>query len=557
MEENYSMSNFLIKNGLIVDGTGAEPYLGHIVVNGDKIKKVVSAESPDAERLLKSGAKKTFDSDGFAVAPGFIDSHSHFDWLLPDPDHPDFTYPMIEQGITTMITGNCGYSPVPTNELSRKTLGIYGEFMLDDLYKFEWYGLSEFTDHLNATKNLLFNNVQLTGHGALHLMTTGDEIKRPSQDDMSEMVAIAKKTFDEGSFGLSLGLQYPPGIFSTRDELATLARATAEAGRVLTVHIKALSKISGVYPMIPGGKAHNLKALDEILKIGLEGGGKLQISHFIFVGKKSWPTAKRAVKMVEKARNKGLDVMWDIYPHFGGNSYITVLLPPWFIEDFDKNSKSPKAIRRLRFELSMMKRLLGFKFSDIQVMDAAFEGGEKYNGMNIIEISEAEGMDPVDVFLMLVRESDGKALSIVYGFTGDDDNEEVIERLMAHDLTLFETDTIFKSKGVPNPASYGAFPRFLGRFVRDKKIMTLADAIYKMTGKTADRFGIKERGTIKAGNFADLVLFDPERIADTTTRKNSASKPLGIEKVFSNGVLVVDNGYYIKGVTPGRAVSFS
>jgi N-acyl-D-amino-acid deacylase len=166
-------------------------------------------------------------------------------------------------------------------------------------------------------------------------------------------------------------------------------------------------------------------------------------------------------------------------------------------------------------------------------------------------------MDPVDVFLMLVRESDGKSLDIVYGFSGDDDNEEIIERLMAHELTLFETDTIFKSKGFPNPASYGAFPRFLGRFVRDKKIMTLADAIHKMTGKTAERFGIKERGTIKAGNFADLVLFDPEKIADTTTRKNSASKPLGIEKVFSNGVLVVDNGNYIKGVTPGRALSCS
>lgn len=549
------MSSLLLKNALIVDGTGAEPYKGHILVKKDKVDKIAEAKSTDGDALIKKGAKDLIDVKGKAVSPGFIDAHSHFDWILPLKNHPDFAYCMIEQGITTVVSGNCGFSPVPTNKKSQKILNKYAEFVIEAPLDYKWTGISQFNDYLNSGKKLLFNNAQLTGHGALHLMTTGDEITKPTPDDMKEMVKIAKKSFDEGSFGISFGLQYPPGIFSTNEELTTLAKAAADANRILTVHIKALSKYSGAYPMIPGGKAHNLKAIDDIIKIGFKVGVKLQISHLMFAGKRSWPTSKKAVKIIRKARENGLDVMYDIYSIFGGNSYVNVLLPPWFQEDFDKNSKDPKAIKKLRFELTMMRKLLGIKFSDIQIMDAAFKGGEKYNGMDMMEIAELEGMDPVDAFLMLVRESDGKALSIVYSFTGDDDNEGFIENLMANELVMFQTDAILKSTGFPNPGAFGGFPRLLGRFTRDKGVMTLADCVHKMTGKAAERFRIKERGVIKPGNFADLVVFDPEKIADTTTRKKSASRPLGIDKVFSNGVLTVDNGKYKKGVTPGRALS--
>jgi N-acyl-D-amino-acid deacylase len=286
-------------------------------------------------------------------------------------------------------------------------------------------------------------------------------------------------------------------------------------------------------------------------------GVRLQVSHFVFAGKSTWPTSKKAVKLVRKARKNGLDVMYDMYPIFGGNSYINVILPPWFLEDFDKNSKDPKAIKKLKFELNMTVKLLGMSYSDVQVMDSAFKGGEKYNGLNIMEIAEMEKMDPVDVFIMLVRESNGKTLAIVYALTGDEEHEEMLESLMSNELVLFETDTILRSTGSPNQASFGAFPKLLGRYTRDKGVMTLADCVHKMTGKAADRFRIEDRGKIKPGSFADLVIFDPDKIADTTTRKNSSSKPLGIDRVFSNGVMTVENGNYIKGVTPGRALSRS
>jgi len=553
------MPDLLIKNARIIDGTGKEPFKGHLMAADGRIVGIVSASSTNGDSFLKQKAKKTIDAEGLALSPGFIDCHSHFDWVFPLPEHPDFVYPMVEQGITTVVTGNCGYTPAPVDDFTRTIMNDYGEFILERPLEYDWGSMGQFIERLNDTKKngggLLFNNVQLVGHGALHLMAVQDKIKNPTSGELSRITDEAGRAMDEGAFGLSLGLQYPPGIFSTTKELEALARVVADRDRVLTVHIKALSKYSGSYPIIPLGTPHNIKAIKEILAIGERTGVKLQISHFIFVGKSTWGTVDRGVGLVEKARDRGLDVMWDIYPHFGGNSYITVLLPPWFVEDFERHSTNPRSMKRLTMELNLTKWLLGFEFEDIIVMDAAFKGGEKYNGKNVQEISEMEQMEPVEVFTMLVRESDGRALDLVYGFTGNEENEQYIERLIAHPLSLFETDTILKSRGFPNQASYGAFPQILGRYVRDKGVLTLTDAIHRMTGKSALRYGIPDRGTLKPGNFADLVLFDPDTIADNTTRKDSAKKPTGIDKVFINGKLTVDNGDYIKGVRPGRTLT--
>jgi N-acyl-D-aspartate/D-glutamate deacylase len=202
----------------------------------------------------------------------------------------------------------------------------------------------------------------------------------------------------------------------------------------------------------------------------------------------------------------------------------------------------------------MAKYLVGFNMSDIQIMDAGYPAGEKYNRLNLVEIAKQEGSDPVEAMLKIIKESSGKALQLTYGYSGDDNNEQLIEKLMANELCLFETDTLLRSRGFPNPASYGAFPRILGRFVRDKKALSLADAISRMSGKTARWMGIAERGEIKPGYFADIVLFNPDTIADNTTVKETARRPTGIEKVFVNGELVVEEGSYLKDKKYGRVL---
>lgn len=551
------MPDLLIKNGNIINGTGGQPFDGHVYIHKDRIAAVERADTPEGEQLIQKGASEVFDAQGLAVTPGFIDCHTHFDWVLPLSHHPDFLFPMIEQGVTTVVSGNCGFSPVPISPDTKEMINDFAKFLLEEPLSFEWNGMEDFLNYLEKQDGLLFNSAQLVGHGTAQIVTTKSYNQQPDPDQMKKMTALTTKAFEEGAFGLSMGLMYPPGIFSTREALKTMARITSDKNLILTVHIKALSRYSGAYPVIPFvGRAHNLKALDEILSLALDTGVKLQISHLIFAGTKSWPTGDKAVKMIEKARDRGVKVMWDIYPHFCGNSYLTVFLPSWFIKDFEGNLENPKAVKKLRFELKMAAFLVGFEFANIQIMDANYLAGEKYNGLNLVEIGKMEGLDPIDTMLKIVKESQGQALQLTYGYSGDDRHEALIENLMAHPLCLFETDTLLLSRGFPNPASYGAFPRILGRFVREKKSLNLKDAIHRMTGKTAQWFGIKDRGEIKPGYFADLVLFNPDTIADNTTIRQTDQKPSGIEKVVINGEIAVMDGCYLKGKKAGRVLRY-
>lgn len=552
------MSRILLKDGRIVDGTGNEPFTGHLLIENDHIVAVVEAESPDAGGVLSSETNQVVDARGLVVSPGFIDCHSHFDWALPLPDHEDFLYPVIEQGITTVITGNCGFSPAPISNASGRTVQEYCEFLMERPMDIQWEGLGGFLDYLESSEGLLFNNVQLLGHGTVHIAALNDIVRQPNGQELERILAITKEGLDQGAFGFSLGLMYPPGLFSPTKDLEKLAEIVADKNRILTVHNRALSRYSGAYPNIPYfSRAHNLRALEEVLTIGINTGVKTQVSHLIFVGRKSWPTAHKALQMIELAQDKGLRVKMDIYPHFCGNSYLTVFLPAWFTENLQQNLENPWAVKRLKFELHMAKLLLGFDLNEIQIMEARYKAGEKYNGLNLGEISNMEHIQPMDVMLKIIRESGGKALQLTWGYSGDDENEWLIEKMMQHPLCLFETDTLLLSKGFPNPCSYGAFPRILGRFVRDKKTLSLAEAVSKMSGKTADWFGIRDRGTVKPGQFADLVLFNPDTIADNTTVDDTARRPTGIEKVMTNGQWVVENGHYVRGIKPGVVVRSS
>ncbi|MCG8339540.1 MAG: amidohydrolase family protein [Proteobacteria bacterium] len=552
------MTRTLIKNGLIIDGTGKDAYQGHLLVENERIVSQAHSESQEGAELTRQGCDYEIDAVGKAVSPGFIDCHSHFDWMFPLSNHQEFLYPLVEQGITTVVTGNCGFSPAPVDKYSKSMIEEYSEFLLEKPLDFKWTDIGDYIAYLNSTDGLLFNNAQQVGHGTIQIASEKSLTSQPGRESLERMIMMTEEAFEQGAHGLSLGLMYPPGLFSKTRDLKTMAKVAANNDRFLSVHNRALSKYSGAYPIIPFfGRPHNLKALDEVLKIALDTGVKTQISHFIFVGRKSWSTADKAISMIERARDKGARVMWDIYPHFCGNSYLVVFLPPWFVEKLDENMENPKAIKKLKFELNMAKLLVGLDLEDIQIMEARYPEGEKYNGLNLGEIGAMEGIEPLDAMLKIVKESDGKALQLTWGYSGDDNNEWLLEKMMQHPLCLFETDTLLISKGFPNPCSYGAFPRILGRFVREKKALTLPDAISKMTGKTASWMGIKERGVLKPGNYADITIFDPHTIADNTTKKKTDRSPSGIETVIINGQLVVNEGEYLKNTKPGLALACS
>ncbi|MBW1867691.1 MAG: amidohydrolase family protein [Deltaproteobacteria bacterium] len=499
------MTDTLIKNARIFDGTGALSFRGHVLIEDDRIHSVIHAAEPENETFAGNEAAIVIDADGMALAPGFIDCHSHFDWVQPLSDHETFLYPMLEQGITTVVTGNCGFSPAPIPSAFQSVLHEYSQMLMERPLNYQWEDMGEFLDYLEAMDGLMFNHVQQVGHGTVQLAALGSLCKRPSTANLAEMEKMTHQSLDQGASGMSLGLMYPPGLFSTREELAALARVVADRGRLLTVHKRALSRYSGAYPIIPFfSRPHNLRALD----------------------------------------------------HFCGNSYLDVFLPAWFIENLGDNLKKPSAVRRLKFELALAKRLLGFDMSDIWIMDAAYPEGEKYNGRCLTEIAQAENADPISTMLKIVRDSDSKALQLTYGYSGDDKNEELIEMLMAHPRCLYETDTILKSRGFANPGSYGAFPRILGHFARDKGMMPMEQAVHKMTGATARWMDIVDRGEIRPGAYADLVLFEPDTIADNTTKEDTARRPTGIDKVFCNGTLVVEDGEYVAGKKAGRVIRY-
>lgn len=548
------MATLLITDGLIIDGTGQDPFQGHVLVDGDRIAAVVRAQAPEAADLVKRGAERRLDAAGLAVSPGFIDAHSHFDWVAPFPEHADILRPMVEQGVTTVITGNCGFSPAPIRTGDGPSLNTFAEFCLERTLDCAWQGMGEFLDTLQAG-GLLFNHVQLTGHGTAQLSAMRDVNRVPNAAEMEAMLELLRASLDEGSYGISLGLMYPPGMFYTSPDLARVARVAADAGRILTVHIRALSRYSSSYPNIPFlGRPHILRALEEMIAIGLDTGVKLQISHLIFVGRQSWPTAPRALELIEQAAARGLQVCFDIYPHFCGNSYLNVFLPPWFLADVERNLANPWAVRRVKLELALAQHLLGFDLADIQIMQAGYPAGEQFNGLNLVEIGRRLHLSPSDTLLYLVRESGGKALQLTYSYSGDDAHEELISSMMAHPRSLFMTDTVLKSQGFANPASYGAFPRILGGFARDRRALPLREAVAKMTGRTARWFGIPQRGEIAPGCFADLAIWNPDTIADTTSRTHTASRPVGMEYVFINGQPVVEHGVYLRGSTQGRVL---
>jgi N-acyl-D-amino-acid deacylase len=542
------MGTTLLRGGRIVDGTGKVSFNGHLLIDGDVIRAVLK----DGEELPISD--RVIDAKGRVISPGFIDMHSHADWLLPLDDHPKLLKRLIEQGATTFIGGNCGFSPAP---IQKETLRILdaglAATIIDRPFDYTWKGMGEFLDHVEASGPVM-NVAQLVGHATIRVASAVVRRGAMNPDELQNGLDMVRCSFDEGACGLSFGLGYDPGMYSPVHELEAFSRVASEAGRPVTVHLKALSRISPCYP-VTYLRPHNLRALKEMIEIARNTGVRLQMSHFIFVGRKTWPTADACIRQVEYARGQGIDVMIDAFPFTCGNTTINVILPYWFLAKLPQAYKSNGARARLRVELASGFFLVGFFFKDFQVMDAAVEGWEGLNGLRLDEVARRWKTTPFDAMLKLSCESRGAALMLFHTYSGEPGNEGPLKNVLSHDLCLFETDALIKSRGFPNPAAMGTFPKILGHYVRERRLFSIEDAVKRMTSASAQRFGFRDRGELAPGKAADVVVFDPDTISDVTPADGQpAAKPKGIEHVFINGTHVVRNGSYIEGSRAGRVL---
>jgi len=541
------MTTTLIQGGTIVDGTGKPAFDGSLLIQDDRIAGVL----PQGTALPT--ANHQIDAQGLAVSPGFIDMHSHADWVLPLANHTPILKCLVEQGITTVVAGNCGISPAPMTPEAMARTEVLASIVMDEPLEYPWRSMEDYFNHVSK-QGPLVNIAQLVGHATVRYANSRQDRGEMSQGDLARCLDSTRQALAEGACGLSFGLGYDPGMYASLNELEAFSRVAAEAGKPVTIHMKALSRISPCYPLTTLA-AHNIKALKEALLLAEKTGAAFQLSHFIFVGRKSWSTVDEALDLVDQARARGVDVMIDAFPYTCGNTTILAPVPYWFLEKIPEAYANALLKVRLRLELAVGFRLVGFSYPDFQVMDSAIPGGEDLNGLRITEIAEKWNCSPFTAMLALAEKSRGAALMLYHTYSGEPGFEEPLERVLSRDDCLFETDAAIKANGLPNPSATGTFPRILGRFVRDRKLFTLEDAVRRMTHASAERFGLKEIGSLAPGKAADLVLFDPHEISDNPGQdRHPAGRPEGIRRVFISGQTVVKDGVYVEGVRPGRVL---
>jgi N-acyl-D-amino-acid deacylase len=513
----------LLRGGLIVDGTGARPRPGSVLIGGDRIEAV--GDVPD-------DAGRPIDCAGKIIAPGFIDAHSHMDFfsVSRDPHHFDsFT----AQGVTTFVAGNCGFSPFGLAPGTTHRKLLEASLFKAGCDKFDWNSFAEYRDVLEKL-GLTHNFVHLVGHGAARASLRGFEARPLTPQEHDQMLGLLDCALREGAAGVSLGLQYKPGVFARLDELEDVARLVKKHGKLLTVHAKAYSCFSGTYPMVPFGRAHNLKAIEDMLGLARRTGVRLQFSHLIFVGSRTWKTVDEAIGLFDRAIADGVDVCFDMFPYACGATLLNTLLPEWFMARMPGALQNPLARARLRMEAEIGFRLVGFGYPQIQVTNASCDEYEEHNGRFLPEIAQRIRKPNFDTLLDILDKSNAEARVLFHDYY----NDEIIERLMQHPAAIFASDSWPEPGGHQNPAAYGTFPRFL-RKARETGAISLEGAVHKMTGSAATRFGLKGRGYLDKGFAADVVVFDWSSVNDHTNETGNAS-PSGIEHLFVNGVQILE-----------------
>jgi N-acyl-D-aspartate/D-glutamate deacylase len=532
-----------LAGGSVIDGSGSAARRADVAVTGDRITAVGD--------LAGLAAARTVDCNGKTVTPGFIDIHSHSDWLVPGADHGTLIEPFIRQGMTTLVGGNCGFSPAPITEQNRPAAHDASRLIVDDAIELRWETMREFLDLLERGP-LALNVAQLVGHGTVRAGVTGPlNPSAPTADELATMERLVRDALDAGCVGVSTGLGYPPGIFAREDELTAFARWAADAGKLFTSHLKAYSWLSGAFDTDPMAEPHNLAAIDEILRVGTQSGARVQVSHLIFVGRNTWPSWPQALARIDAARAAGLDVAFDAFPYTAGNTTASVIFPAPMLPRLEAVLASPEERASLKSFADFAFGSIGFGLPDIQIMRANAPHLNQYDGLRVTEAAEREGMDPFDFYCRLVIDSHRQARVLIHTYSGDRGEEEALRAVLAHPQCLIETDTFVTRDGHQNPASYGTFPRALSTYVR-AGLFPLEEAVRKMTGGPAERLGWKDRGWVREGCAADLVVLDTATLADTATFEHPDRFPTGIERVFINGRCVIDGARYEPHAGAGR-----
>ncbi len=514
------MFDVILKNALIVDGTRSEPYESDVCVKDGKIAAIGKCAVEDADTIL--------DLTGKVLAPGFIDIHSHSD------ASPLVSYTVeskAAQGVTTEIAGNCGMSILPSNEKRRREINDYFASELEQPlagYQSQDDSISDYAASVKA-HGCSLNYGLLIGHGTLRLSVMGFEDRDPTRAEMEEMKAVLDREMARGAFGLSLGLIYPPSAYGKKKELIELAKVVKKHGGIVAVHMR------NEGPKI-------FEALAEMLEVAEKSGVHLEISHLKLMGAPQWHRAEELLSLIEQSRSRGAQITCDQYPFNATSTGMSALVPHWA-----HAGGSDAMMKRLASREGTICEEIGREMSNRGgpscVLVTSTHGYKpEYEGKTVEQIAGDLKLDPVDAVVRVLLECH-TAVACVYFTICEEDMLRIMKDMricVGSDGYSFSCAPSVMTTN-PHPRSYGTFPQFF-QTVRDKKLMPIQDAVYKVTGLTAQILGMEDRGVIKVGKVADITVFDPERIANNATYLDSRVRPTGVEQVLVNGVFVIRDG---------------
>lgn len=524
------MFDLLIKNAKVVDGTSSPWYIADVAVKDGKIAKI--------GKICESESIKTVDAKHNILAPGFIDIHSHSDFGILKHN---LNESRVLQGITTELGGDCGLSPIPVNPENVDLLKKYVEFLEKDI-DFCWTDAGGFFDKIEKAGTSV-NFAMTVGHGSIRLAVMGFDDSRPTFDELEKMRILAAQSMEQGCFGLSTGLIYPPGSFAENDEIIELAKVVASYGGFYKSHMR-------------WQEERILESVEDTIDVALKAELPVQIVHIKAKGRKNWKYKAHAVTaLIARARENGLDISADQYPYCASSSTLTMVIPQWALvggtvkmlerlKDSETRKEIAETIRKESAESLS-------SWSDYFVASINGEKNAWVKGKSIAEIAEQLDKDPVEALIDLLIEEDGNISQISFAVCEDD-----LEHFMRQPFVMIGSDgwTIpLNTKNIPHPRSFGSFPRVIAKYCRERKLFSLETAINKMTGMPAARIGLADRGVIKAGMWADLVLFDFDKIYDTPTFTKPAAACEGILQVYINGVLTAENGVHT-GAAAGKVL---
>lgn len=517
-EQQYDL---IVANGMVIDGTGGEARRADVGVRAGKIAAIGD--------LSKAQSKRTIDARGLTVAPGFIDMHNHSDdLLLQEPKCES----MIRQGVTTMVLGEGGSAgPIKPGRDPWTTLGGY-------------------FDHVEK-KGVAANIASYVGQTQIWTYVKGFALEPASAKDMDAMKAEVEKAMKEGAMGLSTSLLMPPSSLITTDQLIELAKVASRYGGIYSTHMR--DEGAGVF-----------RSVEEAINVGKGAKIRVDMIHLKIADKKFWGQMNEIVSMINKARAEGYDIRANVYPYTAGQNNLRAIIPPWAHDG--GNEKMLERLRNPELRAKMKKDILNGlpnwynhylaigDWNGMLLVSMQNEKNKPFVGKRMSDLIKARGGDPVDVLFDVLLEENGSVGTVYFHHT-----EKDMQYALKQPFTSIGSDGSAMSpegsrgKSNPHPRSYGTFPRVLGRYVRELKVVTLPEAVKKMTSMNADKINIRDRGLLKEGYWADIAVFDPNTVADKATFLQPHQYPVGIPYVVVNGQVVLDNGNHT-GALPGKVI---